>query len=112
MTRQESVKKDAQAILEVVEGATPGALKLQPPSALTDACPIINIAASKKTCIGEASLPPVPTLIARVVSSISRPGELSLRLTRNDPSWQAFLLALELSGFKPGDLIRIEAIRQ
>lgn len=112
MTRQESVKSDAQAILEVLEGATSGPGKSQPPSGVTNECPIISIVAPKNPCSGEVEIPPAPRLNAHVVASSSRPGELSLRLTRRDESWRAFLIALELAGFKPGDLIRIEAIRQ
>lgn len=71
-------------------------------------CPIINIAKFENPSpAGEAR----PTLIAHVVPSTSRPGELSLRLYPRDQTWRGFLDALEDAGFEPGDVVRIEAVR-
>jgi hypothetical protein len=54
---------------------------------------------------------PRPTLLAHVVPSVNRPGELSFRLRLTDRSWTGFLEALAAEGFEPGDVVRIEAIR-
>ncbi len=54
---------------------------------------------------------PRPTILAHVMPSVTRPGELSLRLRLTDRTWTAFLEALKEEGFEPGDVVRIEAIR-
>jgi len=96
---------------------------------VTDACPIINIAPTDGPSPAEApTITPIgnlhdhlgvpnyrppgrPSLLAHVVPSVSRPGELALRLHLTDRSWRAFLEALEEEGFEVGDVVRIEAIR-
>jgi hypothetical protein len=47
-------------------------------------------------------------VLAYVVGSTSRPGELSLRLNPGDATWTPFIKALKEAGFKPGDAIVIE----
>jgi hypothetical protein len=54
---------------------------------------------------------PRPSILAHVMPSELRPGELSLRLRLTDRSWRGFLEALVAEGFQPGDVVRIEAIR-
>ena len=88
-------------------GGSAGADRSSAPiSTYKNECPIIN------TPTAEIPSPArVPTLIAHIVPSTLRPGQLSLRLYPRDQSWRGFLGALEDAGFEPGDVVRIEAVR-
>ena len=92
--------KDSAGTLPASDGSS------APIGTYKNECPIINIATAAIPSPARA-----PALIAHIVPSTLRRGELSLRLYPRDRSWDGFLTALSDAGFAPGDVVRIEAVR-
>ncbi len=104
MNQGRRVFQNLKHFLRSPERSTEGVQAVQPPSPLTDACPIINIPPPHSPTVGR------PFVLAKIVPSLDRPGQLSLRMPDEQlgTSWRRFFEAMSAAGFKAGDVVTIE----